>query len=447
MKSRFKQFDRCTTFLLPPSLEDWLPENHLARFVVEIVSQLDLRAIKDAYDGRGSAAHNPEMLLGLLFYGYATGVFASRKIERATYDSVAFRYIAGNTHPDHDTICNFRKRFLAQLKPLFVQILIIAHAMGVPKIGKISLDGTKVKANASKHSALSWGHASKLEEQLAREINELLHMAEQEDAADVPDGMDVPEEIARRQDRLVAIAQAKEEIKRRADERFIKEKQEYDDKMHNRQAQGKKRGKEPAPPQSGPEAKDQVNLTDSESRIMPNSSKGFEQAYNAQAAVDVDSLLIVASHISQNPNDKREIEPALAEVAKLPGEVAEIETILADTGYYSAANVTLCNDKNITPLIATKRDKHHQSPTERFTEAPPLKDGADPIERMKHSLQTREGRRLYGKRKCTIEPVFGIIKHVLGFRQFLLRGIEAVQGEWSLVCMAWNIKRLHKITC
>jgi transposase len=447
MKTRFKQFDRNTMFLMPPSLEDWLPENHLARFVMDIVSQLDLRAIKGAYDGRGSAAHNPEMLLGLLFYGYSTGVFASRKIERATYDSVAFRYIAGNTHPDHDTICTFRKRFLDQLKPLFLQILTIAHAMGVPKIGKISLDGTKIKANASKHRALSWGHASKLEEQLAGEINELLQMAEQEDAVAVPDGMDVPEEIARRQDRLAAIAKAKEEIKGRADERYLKEKQEYDDKMQKRWERGKNRGKEPAPPQPGPQAKDQVNLTDPESRIMPNSSKGFEQAYNAQAAVDVESLLIVTSHVSQNPNDKQEIEPALAEVAKLPGEAAAVEAILADTGYYSATNVTRCNDKKITPLIATKRDKHNQSPSERFTEPPPLKEGADLVERMKHYLQTREGRRLYGKRKCTVEPVFGVIKHVLGFRQFLLRGLEAVKGEWSLVCIAWNIKRLHKITC
>ena len=190
-----------------------------------------------------------------------------------------------------------------------------------------------------------------------------------------------------------------------------------------------------------------MNLTDPESRIMPNASKGFEQAYNAQAAVDVESMLIVASHISQNPNDKQEIEPALMEVAKLPGEAAEVGAILADTGYFSATNVTLCNDKKITPLIATKRDKHNQSPSKRFMEAPPLKEGVDPIERMKHHLQTLAGRRLYGKRKCTIEPVFGVIKHVLGFRQFLLRGLEAVQGEWSLVCIAWNIKRLHKITC
>lgn len=445
--SRFKQTDRYAMFLMPPSLEDWLPENHLARFVMDIVAQLDLRAIKSAYEGRGSAAHNPEMLLGLLFYGYSTGVFASRKIERATYDSVAFRYIAGNTHPDHDTICTFRKRFLDQLKPLFLQILTIAHTMGVPKIGKISLDGTKIKANASRHRALSWGHASKLEEQLAGEINELLQMAEQEDAVLVPDGMDVPEEIARRQDRLAAIAKAKEEIKKRAEERYLKEKQEYDDKMQKRQAPGKNRGKEPAPPQPGPQAKDQVNLTDQESRIMPNANKGFDQSYNAQAAVDVESMLIVASHISQNPNDKREIEPALAEVAKLPDEVAAVEAILADTGYFSADNVTLCNKKKITPLIATKRDKHNQSPSERFTEAPPLKEGTDPIERMKHFLQTLEGRRLYAKRKCTIEPVFGVIKHVLGFRQFLLRGLEAVRGEWSLVCIAWNIKRLHKITC
>ncbi|MEW5980631.1 MAG: IS1182 family transposase [Acidobacteriota bacterium] len=445
MEPRFKKIDRHTMFLMPPSLEDWLPENHLARFIVEIVSQLDLRTIKNAYDGRGTAAHHPSILLGLLFYGYSTGIFSSRKIERATYDSVAFRFIAANTHPDHDTIANFRKRFLDELKPLFLQILTIAHTMGVQKIGKISLDGTKVKANASKHHALSWGHANKLEEQLTKEIEELLQLAEQEDATAVPDGMDVPEEIARRQDRLAGIAKAKAEIKLRADERYLKQKQEHDEKMQRRE-RGNIRGKEPAPPQPGPLAKDQMNLTDPESRIMPTSSKGFEQAYNAQAAVDIDSMLIVTSHISQHPNDKQEIEPALAELSNLPEEVAQVEAILADTGYHSAANVTLCNNAEIQPVIASKRDKHNRSPCERFAEPPPLEDGVDPVGRVKHYLRTREGRRLYGRRKCTIEPVFGIIKHVLGFRQFLLRGLKAVQGEWSLVCMAWNIKRLHTIT-
>lgn len=223
MSHTFRQVDRETLFLLPPSMEDWLPQGHLARFIVEIVGQLDLASIKGAYAGRGSKAHHPEMLLALLFYGYATGVFSSRKLERVTYDSVAFRYIAANDHPDHDTIATFRKRFLAELNPLFVQILLIAQQMGVLKLGKVSLDGTKINANASKHRALSWKHACKLEAQLKAEVEELLRQAEEADRADLPDGLDIPDELARREERLAAIAKAKAEIEQRAAERHAQE--------------------------------------------------------------------------------------------------------------------------------------------------------------------------------------------------------------------------------
>ena len=225
MSAKFIDYDQATLFLLPPSLQDWLPEDHLARFVVEIVDQLDLSSLKAAYAGRGSQPYNPEMLLALLFYGYATGVFSSRKLERSTYDSVAFRFIAANTHPDHDTIAVFRKRFLRELKPLFVQILLIAGQAGVLKMGTVSLDGTKVKANASKHKALSYAHANKLEEQLKAEVAELLRQAEAADQADLPDGMSIPEELSRRTERLKAIADAKAEIERRATERFAQEKE------------------------------------------------------------------------------------------------------------------------------------------------------------------------------------------------------------------------------
>ena len=239
MSVQFIQTDRETPYLLPPSLQDWLPENHLARFVADIVAQLDLRSLKNSYAGKGSKPYNPEMMVALLFYGYATGVFASRRLERATYDSVAFRYISANTHPDHDTIADFRKRFLPQLKTMFLQILTIAGQLKVLKLGKVSLDGTKIKANASKHHALSWQHAGKLEQQLKAEVEELLHLAEQADAADVPDGMDIPDELSRRKERLEAIAMAKEEISRRAQERYIKEKAEYDSKMTNRKEKEK----------------------------------------------------------------------------------------------------------------------------------------------------------------------------------------------------------------
>jgi len=306
MSHTFRQVDRETLFLLPPSLEDWLPEDHLARFIVEIVAQLDLSLIKGVYAGRGSKAHHPEMLLALLFYGYATGVFSSRKLERATYDSVAFRYIAANDHPDHDTIATFRKRFLSELTPLFIQILLIAHQMNVLKLGKVSLDGTKIKANASKRRALSLKHACKLEKQLKAEVEDLLRQAEEADRADLPDGLDIPAELARRENRLAAIAAAKAAIERRAAERHAEERADFEKKLSARkdkeQKTGKKtRGKEPKPPEPRLRDKDQVNLTDEESRIMPTPGGGFEQCYNAQASVDIESMLVVGHTSLKTP--------------------------------------------------------------------------------------------------------------------------------------------------
>jgi transposase len=450
MSSKFRQFDRNTLFLMPPSVQDWLPENHLARFVAETVSQLDLYALKSAYTGRGSKPYNPAMLLALLFYGYATGVYSSRKIEKATYDSVAFRYIAANTHPDHDTIAFFRKRFLKELKNLFVQILKIAHQMGILKMGKVSLDGTKIKANASKHSALSWQYASKLEKQLKDEIDKLMRLAEEADAADLPDGMDIPAELSRRQDRIAAIAKAKKEIERRAKERYEQEKEAYDKKISEREAKtkltGKKpRGRTPKQPEPGPNNTDQVNLTDEESRIMPTSGKAFEQAYNAQAGVDIETMLIVEEHITQCPNDKQEIETTLKGLSSLPKEIGKADTILSDAGYFSESNIEACEAEKVVPYIAVQRDYHNQLFQERFSKPDPVPDDADPVTKMKYRLHTQEGRKLYAKRKSTVEPVFGIIKNIMGFRQFLLRGVEAVQGEWDLVCIAWNLKRMHTL--
>ena len=448
MKVTFAEVDRETLFLLPPSVQDWLPKGHLARFVVDVVEQLDLRSLKASYSGRGSQPYNPEMLVALLFYGYSTGVFSSRKLERSTYDSVAFRYIAANSHPDHDTIASFRRRFLPELKGLFVKILMIAHEMEVLKLGAVSLDGTKVKANASKHKALSYEHANKLETQIKAEVAELLKKADAADHADIPDGMSIPEELERRTDRLAAIAAAKTEIERRAAERHASEQAAYEKKVAERTEQeqktGKKsRGKKPKPPTAGPTAKDQVNLNDSESRIMPTSGGGFEQAYNAQAGVDTKTMLIVASHVTQHANDKLEVTPALENIAALPETLGTVTEFIADCGYFSEANVAACEQKKITPYIAVDRQNHNQPLWDRFREAPPLPDEADSVTRMKHRLKTVAGKTVYAARKRTIEPVFGIIKSVMGFRSFLLRGFETVQGEWDLVCIAWNIKRLH----
>jgi transposase len=451
MSVKFIDYDQSTLYLLPPSLQDWLPEDHLARFVVEIVEQLDLRSLKASYAGRGSQPYNPEMLLALLFYGYATGVFSSRKLERSTYDSVAFRFIAANAHPDHDTIAVFRKRFLPELKALFVQILLIAEQTGILKLGTVSLDGTKVKANASKHKALSYDHAQKLEKQLKAEVAELLRQAEAADQADLPDGLSIPEELSRRDERLKAIAEAKAEIERRAAEEYAREKEAHDKTLAERAEKehktGKKpRGPEPKPPEPGPHGKDQVNLTDSESRIMKKSGGSFAQAYNAQAGVDTDSLLIVTNNVSQQPNDKQQLEPALKDLAALPESLGTVDALLADSGYFSEDNVVLCEKREIKPYIAFGREQHNQPLMERFREPSPIPDDADAVTKMKHRLLTQAGKKLYAKRKSTIEPVFGIIKAVMGFRRFLLRGYQSAQGEWDLVCIAWNLKRLHALS-
>lgn len=446
--SRFIPVDRQTSYLFPPSVEDWLPEDHLARFIVEVIERLDLSELTRQYAGRGSAAHHPAVLLGLLIYGYATGLPSSRKIERATYDSVAFRYIAANTHPDHDTLAAFRRRCGAQFEQLFVQVLILAREMGMLKLGKIAVDGSKIKANASRHGALSWGHLKKIEAQLRQEVKQMMALAESEDRKQVPDGMDVPQEIARRQERLAALDEAKRKLEERARERQAQAQAEYEVKMAKRQAKrdaGKKPGgKDPEPPPSGPQDKDQINLTDEESRIMKVAG-GFDQCYNAQAAVDTGSMLIVGGFVTQAGNDSQQMQPMLDVLAQRREPLGQISHILADTGYFSAANVSACEAAGIAPLIAMKREQHHLPVLDRFTEPRPLPPDASAVEAMAHRLKTKTGRADYALRKQTVEPVFGIIKHVMKFRQFLLRGKQKVAHEWNLVALAWNLKRMNAL--
>ena len=368
----------------------------MARFIVEVIDDLDLGRMSGAYRGSGSASYHPGMLLGLLVYGYATGAFSSRKLERATYDSVAFRFIAANDHPDHDTIAAFRRRFLKDIEKLFVEVL-----------------------------------------RLAREA----------DAADVPDGMSIPDELARREERLRKIAEARATIEGRARERHAREKAEHDARMAAREARtaetGKKpRGKPPAPPTEGPLPTDQVNLTDAASRIMPAAGGGFEQGYNARAAVAAGSLLVVAVDVVQAPNDKNQVEPMLEKIGALPEGLGKVDHLLADTGYFSAGTVAACEKAGVEPAIAMGRQPHHPPLSERFAKAPAAPDDPTPVEAMAHRLKTPEGRALYSLRKQTPEPVFGIIKSALGFRQFSLRGLENVHGEWSRVTMAWNLKRM-----
>jgi transposase len=445
--SRFVPVDRDTAYLLPPSVDEWLPSDHLARFVVEVIEGLDLNDLVKQYAGRGSAAHHPSVLLGLLVYGYANGVHSSRKIERATYDSVAFRFVAANTHPDHDTLATFRRRFLKEIEALFVQVLVLAREMKLLKLGQIALDGTKIGANASKHKALSWAHANKIEAQLRQEVQTLLALAEKSDRAGAPDGMDVPAEIARREDRLNAIAQAKAKIEERAAERHQIEQQEYEAKQAKRQAKreaGKKPGgKDPQPPTSGPKDSDQVNLTDEGSRIMPVSGGGFEQSYNAQAGVDIDTMLVVTAHVTQACNDKLEVVPTLERIAALPEGLGEVTTLVSDNGFFSQANVVACTQAGIEPLLAIKKQEHHEPLMERFAPDPKKQETTDPLVKMVHRLSTQAGRAIYKLRKQTVEPVFGIIKQAMGWRHMSMRGLEKAQGEWSLVTMAWNIKRMH----
>src|SRR5215204_4179360 len=449
--SNFRPVDRDTGFLMPPSVDEWLPERHLARFVVEVIEGLDLRAMIGSYRGCGEAAYHPRLLLGILVYSYATGVFSSRKLERATYVSVAFRFIAANQHPDHDSIAAFRRRFLQHVEAVFVQVLLLARELGVLQLGTVALDGTKIHANASRHSALSYEHAGRIEAQLKAEVAELLAKAEAADRSDLPDGLSIPEELARREERLAKLAEARAKIEARAQERFDREQAEYEARLAARDtkaaATGRRpRGKPPQPPVEGPLPTDQVNLTDEDSRIMPVAGGGFEQCYNAQAVVAAGSLLVVAADVVQAPNDKQQLAPMLDKFAALPADLGKPDTLLADNGYFSEANVALCAAAQIEPMIAPGRQPHYPSLSERFAKAPPAPENPTPLEAMSHRLQTLEGKRLYALRKQTPEPVFGIIKSVMGFRQFLLRGLDNAQGEWSLVTMAWNMKRMFALT-
>lgn len=445
--SNFIVTDRKTDYLLPPSVDDWLNEDHLARYIVEVVDQLDLSRLTRQYAGRGSKAHHPATLLSILIYGYCTGVFSSRKLERATYDSVAFRYLAAGTHPDHDTLATFRRRFFGEFSELFVQVLELAREMKLLKLGNVCLDGTKIQANASRHSALSHGHIEKLETQLQAEVQELLALAEKTDQADVPDGIDLPAEIRRCEDRLAAMADAKTKIAARAEERYQREKPEYDAKLTKRtekeKTTGKKPGgKPPAAPRPGPKDSDQINLTDEESRMMPVSGGGFEQTYNAQAAADTETMLVVATGLTQAPNDKEQVKPMLETLVAQNLRLGKITGLIADTGFCSETNITACETAGITPLIAVAKENHHPNWRERHSEPPALPENATPVQTMAHRLKTKAGRALYALRKQTVEPVFGIIKSVMGFRQFSLRGLTKVSGEWTLVCLAWNLKRL-----
>ncbi len=447
MSRKFRTPDYDATLKAMVSLSEALPTNHLARFVVDIVAQLDLSQVYGRYAPQGGEAIAPEVLLALLFYGYATGVFSSRKIEKATYEHLAFRYVAGGLHPDHDTIANFRKTFLPEIQDLFVQILLLAKLAGVLKLGNLSLDGSKIHADASKSHAVSYKRLIELEAHLRTEVQELLNLGEQADQGDttLPDGLNVDDEIALRQKRLVSLAQAKAVLEARAQERYRAETAEYDAKLRTREDKArrkKRRGRKPQPPEPGPRDGDQYNFTDPDSRIMKNSTNdGFDQHYNVQVAVAQESLLIVAPALSNHPNDQQEVEPTLD---NLSPQLGQPTAAALDNGYFSAANSQALEARGIEPYIATGREPHQLSWRAFFAEQPaPPPESASLKEKMAYKLCTEIGQAIYRLRKCTVEPVIGLIKEVLGFRQFSLRGLTAAAGEWCLVCLAFNLKRLH----
>ena len=456
MDRTFKTVDYQATLDVTVRLGDCVPATHLARFVVDSVAQLDLSAIYSHYGSRGGEPYAPEILLGLLFYGYATGIFSSRKIERATYESAPFRFVAGNLHPDHDTLASFRKTFLPQLKGLFVQILLLARLAGLLQLGRISLDGSKLHADASKSKAVSYKRLLEIERQLQAEVEELFALGEQADQGQLPDGLVVGDdalanprrdELAIREARLARLSHAKAVLEARAKERFAQEQVQYEAKVREREEQARRSGRKPRgrPPTPGPRPKDQYNFTDPDSRIMKQStSQGFDQDYNAQVAVDQDSYLIVGESLSNHPNDQGEVVPT---VDSIPRELGRPEAVALDNGYFSLTNIEALERRGIEPYIATGRESHSQSWRERFAAepTPPPKD-ASPKVKMAYKLKTEIGKTIYAARKSTVEPAIGIIKAVLGFRQFSLRGQQWAAGEWCLVCLAFNLKRLHRLT-
>jgi transposase len=450
MARKFKTVDYEQSGQQRLTIDDCLPADHLARFMVVIVEMLDLSAFYAYYAATGGEAIDPKVLLALLLYGYATGMFSSRRIEQASYEVIPFRFIAGGLHPDHSTLAWFRKQFLAEIKLVFAQVLLIAHELGYLKLGNISLDGSKIHADASKSKAVSYGRLRQLEERLQQEVEALLALSEQSDTTELPPGLDIKTEVAFRQERLVNLAEARCILEARAQERDQAEWAEYEAKLRLRAEKAqetghKPRGPEPKPPQqTGPRDKDQYNFTDPHSRIMKNSTNaGFDQHYNVQVAVEQENLFIVGNTLSNHPVDTYEAIPT---VDAIPSEVGKPAAAALDKIYFAPQNIHDFEARQIEPFIATGREPHHRSWQERFAQTPePPASEASPIVKMAYKLQTELGQAIYGLRKSTVEPVIGIIKEVLGFRQFSLRGLGAAAGEWSLVCLAWNLKRLHKL--
>jgi transposase len=428
MAKQYRLYEPDQLFLMPPSLREWLPEDHLAYFVSDLVDDLNLCAIEAVYEDeeRGQPPYHPRMMVKALIYSYCVGVFASRRIEKRLVEDVGFRVLAAGNTPDFRTLSDFRKIHRKALERLFEQVLRLALKAGAMKLGRVAIDGSKVRANASKHKAMSYGRMKEKERELREEVRRLLSEADRQDEAEDRrygkdrTGEELPEELRRRESRLERIRQAKKAL----EEEARREAQEEDE--------------EPAQPDD----KKQYNFTDPQSRIMKGSD-GFVQGYNCQIAVEQNFQLIVGQSVTQKANDKEQLEPMIEAIeeqaGQRPGEV------LADSGYCSEDNFKYLARRRIDGYVATERQKHRDDrlPCKRG----PLPKGASWVKRMKRKLQTQVGRRIYAVRKAIVEPVFGQIKQARGFRQFLSRGLEKVQMEWALVCLTHNILKLHRIIC
>jgi transposase len=464
MNKRFRTCDLNQPFLFPPSLQDWLPEGHLARFLGDVVEGLDLSAIYAAYprrDGRGLAAYHPVMMVRLLLYGYCVGVVSSRQIERRTYEDVAFRYLAADQHPDHDTIAGFRQTHLSALAGLFLQALRLCEKAGLVKLGHVAIDGTKLQANASKHKAMSYERMAEKERALQAEVEKLLAEAARVDAAEDAQygagrrGDELPAELARRESRLKKIAEAKAALEQEARERAVAAKAAAEAKLAERQKQERRRGKKcggrppqaPEPEQVQPQPKAQRNFTDPDSRIMKDgATKSFVQGYNAQAAVDETAQVIVACAVTQQANDKQQLAPMLQQVERNLRRKPEKAT--ADSGYFSEAAVQDPKLKGVELLVAPDRQKHGGQATDAVVRPAAEPDAgtvaakASVAEAMRQKLSSAEGKAVFKMRKAVVEPVFGQIKERRGFRRFLFRGLKKVQAEWQIICLTHNLLKL-----
>jgi len=447
MTANFVTVDRLSPLLLPPDLRDWIPEDDLVHFVLGAVEALDLSCFHVNYRGSGSKQYPPHMMLGLLVYCYANGIFGSRRIERATYRDIAVRYLTGDTHPDHDTICTFRRENLEAVHSCFVKVLELARELKLLKVGAVSVDGTHLRASASKNKNVTYDRAGELSKQLEDEVQELLGKAEEADQSDSAEGQRLPEEIARREALKEKLEQARARLEERARKKAEAEQAEYQRKVKDReQRRGRAKGNKIKAPDDQPKGEKQINLVDQDSNLMRKSKRsGFEQSYNAQAVVDADgSQLVLGTRVSCCASDRQELA---ADIAGMAEGLETPQKVLADSGYASEEHVRELETQGIDVYVSTGAESRHQcrkhdlrpehlrSETSKEPKAPWLVA-------MKAKLQTEEGKKVYRLRKQTVEPVFGIIKQAMGFRQFLLRGHRKVTGEWELVSLAYNMKRL-----